>query len=164
LAISETMTETTAGVAETIAAFQAAGLALFNDAILATTIASLLLRVAGQFTEACKLGKMHQNVFVFVKGDARKATAACGTAPSSSRCRRASRRRRRRMDRDDGWLVVEGDGGEQITVPVHIIGQTRTHYRVMVLQDFVLPRRHCPAGAVVLKAAVTRAKADALPS
>jgi len=65
-------------VAETIAAFQAAGLALYNDAILATAIASLPLRVAGQFTDARKLGKTHQNVLVFVKGDARKATEACG--------------------------------------------------------------------------------------
>lgn len=65
-------------VAETIAAFQAAGLALYNDAILATAIASLPLRVAGQFTDARKLGKAHQNVLVFVKGDARKATEACG--------------------------------------------------------------------------------------
>jgi hypothetical protein len=65
-------------VAETVAAFEAAGLHLYNDAVLATAIASLPLRVAGQFTDARKLGKTHQNVLVFVKGDARKATEACG--------------------------------------------------------------------------------------
>jgi DNA modification methylase len=65
-------------VADTIAAFHAAGLALYNEAILVTVAGSLPLRVGAQFTVTRKLGKTHQNVLVFVKGDPRRATASCG--------------------------------------------------------------------------------------
>jgi hypothetical protein len=34
--------------------------------------------VGKQFSSGRKLGKTHQNVLVFIKGDPRKATAACG--------------------------------------------------------------------------------------
>jgi DNA modification methylase len=63
---------------DTIAAFEAAGLKIYNEAILVTSIGSLPIRVGKQFTVARKLGKTHQNVYVFVKGDPRKATKACG--------------------------------------------------------------------------------------
>ena len=36
------------------------------------------IRVGKQFSSGRKLGKTHQNVLVFVKGDPRKATTACG--------------------------------------------------------------------------------------
>lgn len=65
-------------VPDTIAAFQAAGLKLYNEAILVTAAGSLPIRAAKQFEATRKLGKTHQNVLVFVKGDARKATAAIG--------------------------------------------------------------------------------------
>ncbi len=65
-------------VQETIKAFQDAGLELYNDAILVTSCGSLPLRVGKQFTVSRKLGRTHQYVLVFVKGDAREATAACG--------------------------------------------------------------------------------------
>jgi hypothetical protein len=39
---------------------------------------SLPIRVGRQFVTARKLGRTHQNVLVFVKGDPRKATEACG--------------------------------------------------------------------------------------
>ena len=65
-------------VSETIEAFQDAGLKLYNEAILVTNLASLVLRVGKQFDTSRKLGKTHQNVLVFVKGDPRKATEACG--------------------------------------------------------------------------------------
>lgn len=65
-------------VSDTIAAFRDAGLALYNEAILVTAVGSLPIRVAGQFPSGRKLGKTHQNVLVFVKGDWRKAAAACG--------------------------------------------------------------------------------------
>ena len=41
-------------------------------------IGSLPIRVGKQFTATRKLGKTHQNVLVFVKGDPQKATEACG--------------------------------------------------------------------------------------
>jgi hypothetical protein len=36
------------------------------------------VRVGRQFDISRKLGRTHQNVMVFVKGDPRKATEACG--------------------------------------------------------------------------------------
>lgn len=66
-------------VADTIAAFEDAGLALYNDAVLVTAVGSLSIRVGRQFTSGRKLGKTHQNVLVFIKGDPRKAVKDCGT-------------------------------------------------------------------------------------
>jgi len=65
-------------VSDTIRAAQDAGLALYNEAILITAVGSLPIRAGKQFSATRKLGKTHQNVLVFVKGDPRKATAACG--------------------------------------------------------------------------------------
>ncbi len=62
----------------TVEAFQDAGLALYNEAVLVTAVGSLPIRAGKQFEVARKLGKTHQNIFVFVKGDPRKATAAIG--------------------------------------------------------------------------------------
>lgn len=64
----------------TVQAFADAGLALYNEAVLVTAVGSLPIRVGKQFTAARKLGKTHQNVLVFCKGDARRATAAIGPA------------------------------------------------------------------------------------
>lgn len=64
--------------AETIAAFEAAGAHLYNEAVLVTAVSTLALRAAGAFVASRKLGKAHQNVLVFVKGDAKKATEAIG--------------------------------------------------------------------------------------
>lgn len=66
-------------VAHTIDAFSGAGAMLYNEAILVTAVGSLPIRVGKQFSVSRKLGKTHQNVLVFVKGDPRKATEACGT-------------------------------------------------------------------------------------
>ena len=65
-------------VGDTVEAFRAAGLAFYNEAILVTACGSLALRAGRQFATTRKLGKTHQNVLVFVKGDPRKATQACG--------------------------------------------------------------------------------------
>jgi DNA modification methylase len=65
-------------VSDTIAAFRDAGARLYNEAILVTPVGSLAMRAGKQFEISRKLGKAHQNVLVFVKGDPRKATAACG--------------------------------------------------------------------------------------
>lgn len=62
----------------TIAAFEAAGLRLYNEAILVTAVGSLPVRVGKQFQSARKLGKTHQQCLVFVKGDPRVATEAVG--------------------------------------------------------------------------------------
>jgi len=61
---------------DTISAFREQGMELYNEAILVTQVGSLPVRVTKQFEVSRKLGKTHQNVLVFVKGDARKATEA----------------------------------------------------------------------------------------
>lgn len=64
-------------VSETIAAFLDAGLALYNEAVLITSVGSASMRVTKQFNAGRKLCKTHQNVLVFVKGDGRKAADFC---------------------------------------------------------------------------------------
>ena len=66
-------------VSDTIDAFLRADAKLYNECILVTAVGSLPIRVTKQFTATRKLGRTHQNVLVFVKGDPRKATEACGT-------------------------------------------------------------------------------------
>ena len=56
-------------VSDTIAAFHSVGAFLYNDAILITAVGSLPIRVARAFQSNRKLGKTHQNVLVFYKGD-----------------------------------------------------------------------------------------------
>jgi hypothetical protein len=65
-------------ISETIQAFLDAGLHLYNDVILINSIGSLPIRVRKFFTGSRKLGKTHQNVLVFVKGDPKAAALACG--------------------------------------------------------------------------------------
>ena len=55
--------------AHTIEAFQDAGMTLYNEAVLVTAVGSLPIRVSKQFGGYRKLGKTHQNVLVFYKGD-----------------------------------------------------------------------------------------------
>lgn len=65
-------------VGDTVEAFRAAGMHFYNEAILITAVGSLPIRVNRQFQTGRKLGKTHQNILVFVKGDGKKAAAACG--------------------------------------------------------------------------------------
>jgi DNA modification methylase len=65
-------------VGDTVRAFIDAGLSYYNEAILVTAVGSLPIRVGKQFESSRKLGKTHQNVLVFVKGDGKKATQAIG--------------------------------------------------------------------------------------
>lgn len=63
-------------VPDTVAAFRQAGLAFYNEAILITMAGSLPIRAGRQFNGGRKLGKTHQNVLVFVKGNAKRASQA----------------------------------------------------------------------------------------
>lgn len=65
--------------ARTVDAFEAAGAMLHNDAVLVTAVGSLPIRVGRQFDGGRKLGRTHQSVLVFCKGDPKKATEAVGT-------------------------------------------------------------------------------------
>jgi DNA modification methylase len=62
----------------TVEAFEAAGARFYNEAILVTAVGSLPIRAGKQFAASRKLGRTHQSVLVFVKGDPRRATEACG--------------------------------------------------------------------------------------
>lgn len=66
-------------VGDTVQAFRDAGLTYYNEIILVTSAGSLPIRAAKQFSSSRKIGKTHQNVLVFVKGDGKKAAARCGT-------------------------------------------------------------------------------------
>jgi DNA modification methylase len=59
-------------VQDTVKAFRDAGLSYYNEMILVTTIGSLAMRVANQFNNSRKIGKQHQNVLVFYKGDLKR--------------------------------------------------------------------------------------------
>jgi DNA modification methylase len=65
-------------VGDTISAFRAAGLEFYNEAILVTAAGSLPIRAGRAFRATRKMGKTHQNVLVFVKGDGKRAAKACG--------------------------------------------------------------------------------------
>ena len=62
----------------TVQAMEDAGARYYNEAILVTPVGSLPIRVGKQFTASRKLGKTHQNVLTFVKGDPKRATERLG--------------------------------------------------------------------------------------
>ncbi len=60
----------------TTAAHERAGARLYNDAILLNTIGTTAMRLPPQWKASRKMGRIHQYVLTFVKGDPRKATRA----------------------------------------------------------------------------------------
>ncbi len=62
-------------VPATVHAFRDAGAHYYNEAILITMLGTAPVRVAAQFGGGRKLGKVHQNVLVFCKGDPYRAAA-----------------------------------------------------------------------------------------
>jgi len=65
-------------VGDTITLARDVGLKYYNHAALVTPVGSLPLRVGRQFDAGRKLGKHHQDMLVFVKGDPFRATSAVG--------------------------------------------------------------------------------------
>ncbi len=65
-------------VPDTIRAMEKAGAGYYNEIILVTAIGSLPLRAGKTFKASRKIGKTHQNILVFCKGDPKKATEYCG--------------------------------------------------------------------------------------
>ncbi len=59
-------------VSDTITAFEEAGAKYYNEMILVNVAGSLPIRVGQQFKSGRKVGKMHQNILVFYKGDPKK--------------------------------------------------------------------------------------------
>ena len=60
-------------VSDTIRSFRGAGCHFYNEAILLTMLGTVPVRVSAQFGKGRKMGKVHQNVLVFCKGDPYKA-------------------------------------------------------------------------------------------
>lgn len=65
-------------VGDTIDALSDAGGSYYNRAVLATPIAAMAMKAERPFLTTRKLASVHQDVLVFVKGDAKRATSACG--------------------------------------------------------------------------------------
>ena len=59
-------------VGETVRAFLDAGMSLYNEAILVSGGAGTAVRVGRPFSRYRKLGKVHQNILVFYKGDVKR--------------------------------------------------------------------------------------------
>jgi len=73
-------------VSETIQAFITAGAQLYNEAILVTAVGSLPIRAGRAFKAGRKLGKTHQNILIFVKGDGKRAADECGNVEIDDAC------------------------------------------------------------------------------
>lgn len=71
-------------VRDTVAAFEDAGARYYNEMILVTSVGTLPLRAGKVFCSGRKIGKTHQNVLVFCKGDPKVATEACGEVDVSN--------------------------------------------------------------------------------
>lgn len=56
-------------VGHTVQAFEDAGALLYNEAVFITSVGTLSIRAGRTFSAGRKLGKTHQNVLVFYKGD-----------------------------------------------------------------------------------------------
>jgi len=59
-------------------AADAAGLGYVNDAVLISCVGSTATRVGGQFTAARSLGRQHQDIVVYCKGDRKRAAKRLG--------------------------------------------------------------------------------------
>jgi DNA modification methylase len=66
----------------TVYAFEDAGSKFYNEAVLVNSCGSLPIRIAKQFDTSRKVGRHHQNIYTFVKGDAKEAAKACGPVVS----------------------------------------------------------------------------------
>lgn len=100
----------------TIDAFERAGAAYYNELILVTPAGTLPLRTAKQFLVSRKMGRTHQTVLLFVKGDPRKAADACLDKKAMEAAMRAAGR--------DGDLeaVLDADdvtGADDLTTTAH---------------------------------------------
>ena len=65
-------------VGDTVAAFRDAGLKYYNEMILVTAVGSLPVRAGRAFKASRKVGKTHQNMLVFVKGNGKRAASEVG--------------------------------------------------------------------------------------
>jgi len=65
-------------ISDTIKGFLLTGLTLYNEAVLLNSTGTLAIRAGRYFRTSRKLGKTHQNVLIFLKGDSKKAVEKLG--------------------------------------------------------------------------------------
>lgn len=71
-------------VSDTITAFRTIpDVELYNEIVYLTPLGTLPIRAKSSFTKGRKVGKAHQNVLVFVKGDPKKAAAKLKAVPDT---------------------------------------------------------------------------------
>lgn len=63
----------------TIRAMESAGARYYNEIIYVQTAGSLPIRCGAAFKTSRKVGKMHQNILIFCKGDGKKSAERLGT-------------------------------------------------------------------------------------
>lgn len=95
-------------VPETIDAFERAGAAYYNEALLVSPAGTLPLRTAKQFVVSRKLGRCHQTVLLFCKGDPRRAAAAVADAVAEAAALRAMGRDLEDLEEADEDLTGMG--------------------------------------------------------
>ena len=71
-------------VPKTIEYFEECGVYYYNEMILATSVGSLPLRASRSFKTVRKIGKSHQNVLIFIKGDIKRIMKRLGDIPLPS--------------------------------------------------------------------------------
>jgi hypothetical protein len=64
-------------IPDTVRSFEEGGIRFYDEMILVTQIAAKSLTVAAGFVKSRKIGKIHQNILVFIKGDPVKAARKC---------------------------------------------------------------------------------------
>ena len=65
-------------VGDTVQAFCDAGMQYYNEAVLVTALGSLPIRIGAQFGKYRTLGKTHQNILCFFKGDVKRIPEELG--------------------------------------------------------------------------------------
>jgi len=89
---------------DTVRAFKRAGLEYYNEAILVTAVGSLSIRTERQFFMSGKLGRTHQLVQIFVKGDPVLACdAVSGKTADQRRAELAARAEARKKATAADW-------------------------------------------------------------
>lgn len=98
-------------VQETIDAFELAGAAYYNEALFVSPAGTLPIRAAKQFVVSRKLGRTHQTVVLFCKGDPKRATAACADSAAEAAALKAAGVSLDAMDADDPDSDLTPDWG-----------------------------------------------------
>lgn len=95
----------------TVDACEAAGLNLYNEGILITIAGSLPIRTGKMFEGTRALGRSHQDVLIFCKGNAKRATEACGPVDMEAMAEALAMHEKtggtpREGDTDDGFIQL----------------------------------------------------------